>query len=141
MVQEDAHIAVRILLIAERILHLGLASIGAAGEIVVAHGDGRVAIHLNLVVVEHNLSPALATVDSKASILLMTILNCSVADKVRHSVGSGWPELGFSCLQFLGGQARWQAFTVGLSRKDFQILHKIWRQTGIVRDIAARDVC
>ena len=80
--QEDAHVAVRILLIAERILHLGLASIGAAGEVVVAHGDGRVAIHLNLVVVEHDVSPALATVDGEATVLLVTVLDGLVPNKV-----------------------------------------------------------
>ena len=34
-----AHLAVRILLVAEGVLHFGLASIGGAGEVVISHGD------------------------------------------------------------------------------------------------------
>ena len=98
MVQEDANITVSILLVAKRILHLRLASISAAGEIVVAHGDGRVAIHLNLVVVENDVSPALATVDGEARVLLMTVLHGFLPNKIRHSIGGCWSELGFHCL-------------------------------------------
>ena len=79
-------------------VHLGLASIRAAGEIVVSHGDGRVAVHVHLVVVEHNVGPALAAVDGEAGILLMTVRHRLVPNEVGHSVGGGWPELGFDCL-------------------------------------------
>ena len=113
MVQEDAHVAVSILLVAKGVLYFGLASIRTAGEIVVAHGDGRVAVHLNLVVVEHNVSPALATVDGEACVLLMTVLHGLVPNKVRHGVGGCRSELGFCCLPCPGWCSRWHAFFGG----------------------------
>ena len=99
MVQENAHLAVGVLLVTKGVLHFGLASIRAAGEIVISHGNGRIAGHLDLVVVEHNVRPTLAAVDREAGVLLVAVLHRSVPDKVGHGVGGGWPELGFSCLQ------------------------------------------
>ena len=98
MVQEDTHFPISILLITERVLHLGLASVGAAGEVVISHGDSGVAVHVNLVVVEHDVRPAFATVDGKAGILLMTVRHRLVPNEVGHGISGCWPELGFDCL-------------------------------------------
>ena len=55
MVQEDAHLAIRVLLVAEGVLHLGLAAICSAGEVVVAHGNGHTSAHIDLVIVENHI--------------------------------------------------------------------------------------
>ena len=55
MVEEDAHLAVRILLVAESVLNFGLASICSAGEKVVAHGNGNIAADMNFVVVKNHI--------------------------------------------------------------------------------------
>jgi len=52
VVEKDAHLAIGVLLVTERILNFGLAAICGTGEVVVAHGDGDFAGKLNLVIVE-----------------------------------------------------------------------------------------
>jgi len=44
-----------VLLVAKGILDFGLAAVCGRSEIVVAHGDGNVAVQLNLMVVEDNI--------------------------------------------------------------------------------------
>ena len=84
--EEDAHLAVRILLVAESVLNFGLASICSAGEEVVAHGNGNIASHINLVVVKNHVRPSLSTVDGEASILQIPILDRLVPNKVGHGI-------------------------------------------------------
>merc|ERR1719423_548977 len=98
VVQKDAYLAVCILLVAESVLDLGLAPICRTGEEVVAHGNGNIATDIDLVIVEDHVRPSLATIDRKASIFSMTILNCAVPNKVGHRISSGRPKLCFSCL-------------------------------------------
>ena len=99
--EEDAHLAVSILLVAESVLNFGLASICSAGEEVVAHGNGNIATDINLVVVKNHVRPSLSTVDGKTSILKMTLLDRLVPNKVGHGIGGCGSKLGFSCLGWL----------------------------------------
>merc|ERR1712136_262877 len=69
-----------------------------SGAEVVAHGNGNIATDIDLVIVEDHVRPSLATIDRKASIFSMTILNCAVPNKVGHRISSGRPKLCFSCL-------------------------------------------
>ena len=55
MVKEDAHLAVCILLVSERVLNFGLAPICSAGEEVRAHGKGSIAGDIDLVIVEDHV--------------------------------------------------------------------------------------
>jgi len=54
VVEKDAHLAIGVLLVTERILNFGLAAICGTGEVVVAHGDGDATSELDLVVVEYD---------------------------------------------------------------------------------------
>ena len=84
--EEDAHLAVRILLVAESVLNFGLASICSAGEEVVAHGNGNIASDINLVVVKTTFDHPFPTVDGEAGILKITLLDRSVSNKVGHGI-------------------------------------------------------
>ena len=59
-------LAIRILRVAKGVLDLGLASISAAGEEIVAHGNSDLANDVDEVVVEDHVGPAFATIDGKA---------------------------------------------------------------------------
>ena len=59
-------LAVRILRVAEGVLNLGLASISAASEVIVAHGNGNLAHDIDEVVLKYHVGPAFATIDGKA---------------------------------------------------------------------------
>ena len=48
----------------------------------------------------------LPPVDGKAGVFLMTVLHCFVPNKIRHSVGGCWSELGFHCLGWLEQHVR-----------------------------------
>ena len=48
VVEADAHVAVVVALVAEGVLNLGLIVGGGAGEHVRAHGDGQLAVAVNL---------------------------------------------------------------------------------------------
>merc|ERR1711871_1407502 len=71
VVQEDAHLAIRHPLVAKGVLDLGLLARRGAREIIVAHGDGHVAVERDLVVVVHAPLPALAAVDREAAVLFV----------------------------------------------------------------------
>merc|ERR1719310_1005098 len=83
VVQEDTQLAVRVALVAEGVLHLGRVTGSGAGEVVVAHGNGGVAKELDLVILEDNVSPALATVDSEAAVLCVATFDSFFTHKVR----------------------------------------------------------
>jgi len=93
VVQEDAHLAVEALLVAERVLDLGLVARGGAREVVVTHRDGRVAVHIDVVVVENDRLPALAAVDGEAAVLLVAARDRVAAHEVRHRVARHGAEL------------------------------------------------
>mmetsp|Transcript_3612 Transcript_3612/g.5408 ORF Transcript_3612/g.5408 Transcript_3612/m.5408 type:complete len:441 (-) Transcript_3612:262-1584(-) len=93
VVEEDAQLAVIVLLVTEGVLDLDLAVVRGVGEVVVAHSYGAITKDLNLVVVEHNIRPALATVNGETGVLLVAAINCIVADEVRHGLIGGRAEL------------------------------------------------
>eukprot|EP00438_Fugacium_kawagutii_P016911 Skav236268 [mRNA] locus=scaffold2289:43457:45967:- [translate_table: standard] len=74
------------LLVAKCVLYLGLASISSAGEVVVSHGNGNVAVQFDLVV------PTLAAIDCKATILSNSI-------SLLHSFGTHKVRHGLACLR------------------------------------------
>ena len=92
MVQEDSHLAVSVLLVAERVLDLRDVAGRRAREVVSAHRDRRVAVQVDLVVVKFHNRPALAAVDRKAAILRDAVLDGLGTDKVRHGVRARWAE-------------------------------------------------
>jgi len=69
--QENPHLAVIVLLVAEGVLDAALVASGRVREQVVAHCDSRVAVAIDLVVAEHHLGPALSAVDGKAAVLAL----------------------------------------------------------------------
>jgi len=100
VVQEDAHLAVGVLTVAESVLDLHLRTVGGVREVVGAHSDGGVTAELDLVVVEYHVGPTLATVDCEACILGVAVLDCRAADKVRHGL------VGRGAERVLGGLGR-----------------------------------
>ena len=94
VVEEDADLAVVAALVAERVLDLGLAARRRAREVVVAHRDRGLAVEVDLVVVEHDLRPALAAVDREAAVLGdAAVVDRLLADEVRHRLGRHRAEL------------------------------------------------
>ena len=55
MVEKNPHLAICVLLVAEGVLHFGLASIRSAGEAVVSQCNGHVAAHIDLVVLKDDV--------------------------------------------------------------------------------------
>ena len=51
--------------VAECVLNLGLASIACAREVVISHCNGNITSHIDLVVFENHVRPALAAVDGE----------------------------------------------------------------------------
>mmetsp|Transcript_44348 Transcript_44348/g.101667 ORF Transcript_44348/g.101667 Transcript_44348/m.101667 type:complete len:268 (-) Transcript_44348:322-1125(-) len=100
VVEEDAQLAVRVLLVAEGVLDLGLAARGRAREVIVAHRNTDVALQLDLVVVIDAVGPALAPVDGEASILIVAIVDHFASHEVGHRLSAGRAEL---VLGSLGG--------------------------------------
>lgn len=76
--QEDAHTAVRALLVPKRVLYLGLAAGGGAREVVVSHRGGDVTAEVDLVVDKLHIRPALASVDCEAGVLVVALINRTV---------------------------------------------------------------
>eukprot|EP00962_Isochrysis_galbana_P034971 scaffold11920_cov108-Isochrysis_galbana.AAC.3 len=95
---EDAQLAVGVLAVAERVLHLHLGAVLGVGEVIVAHGNGRVAQQLDVVVVEDDVRPALAAVDGEALVLLEAAGDRVAAHKVRHGVVGHRAELVLGAL-------------------------------------------
>jgi len=99
VVQEDAHLVAGIvLLVAEGVLDLGLRVVGSRGEVVGAHGDGHIAVELDLVVVEDDIFPALATVDREACILVVPVVDHRAAHEVGHRLIGSRSEGVLGCL-------------------------------------------
>ena len=94
VVEEDARLAVRAALVAERVLHGGDVARRGAGEVVRAHRHGRLTVERNIVVGEHNLLPALSAVDREARILALELVHLHHfgADEVRHGHFAGGAE-------------------------------------------------
>jgi len=88
VVQENAHLAVGILLVAEGVLDRDLFAGRCAGEDVRAHCDRRVAVEVDLVVRELDVLPALAAVDGEAGVLLVALVDHAAADEVRHRLAA-----------------------------------------------------
>ena len=91
VVEADADVAVGVALVAEGVLNLEDVLGGGAGEEVGAHSDGDLAMAVDLVVLEDNLLPALATVDGEAGVLSIATLDVGVADEVGHGQGTRPP--------------------------------------------------
>ena len=85
-------LAVVVALVSEGILHLDLVVRGGAREHVVAHCNGYGAIQVDRVVVKDHLGPALAAVDGKPGVLIVTIFHGASAHEVRHGLASSWSE-------------------------------------------------
>jgi len=92
VVQEDAHLAVIVALVAERILDARNVARRRARKVVRSHCDRSVAKVIDLVVVEDNLRPALAAVDCEAGILLQAVLNHRSTDEIGHGRLARRPE-------------------------------------------------
>jgi len=82
VVQVDAHLAVVVPLVAERVLDLRDAVVRRGVEIVLAHRRRGRTVEVDLVVVEHDLPPALATVEGEALVLRKAAENLVAADEV-----------------------------------------------------------
>ena len=98
MVEEDAQLAVGVPLVAERVLHLGLASICSAGEEVGAHGNGNIASDVDLVVFKNHVRPSFSAIYGETSILNIAILDRFVPNKVGHGICASWSKRRLSCL-------------------------------------------
>jgi len=72
VVQVDAHLAVAVTLVAERVFDLGDAVVRRGVEVVLAHRLGSRAVEVDLVVVEDDLLPA-HTARSKGKALVFGI--------------------------------------------------------------------
>jgi len=93
VVEVDADLAVVVALVAEGVLDLGHAAILGRVEVVLAHRLRRVAVEVDLVVVEDNLLPAIAArAERKAVVLGEAALDVVGADEVGHGAGAGRAE-------------------------------------------------
>mmetsp|Transcript_50032 Transcript_50032/g.82311 ORF Transcript_50032/g.82311 Transcript_50032/m.82311 type:complete len:295 (+) Transcript_50032:64-948(+) len=92
VVQADAHLSIFALPVAKGVLHFADGSIRTAAEVVVAHGNGNVAVQVDLMVVEHHIGPTLATVDGEAMILRNSFTSSHSIGP--HEVGQGLDRLG-----------------------------------------------
>ena len=95
MVKADANLAIAAALVSEGVLNLGDTFVLCAGEVIGAHGDGDLTVACDIVVIEFNLRPAVAAVDSKALVLLVAVLDSSsvAANEVGvriHYEGTEW---------------------------------------------------
>ena len=104
--EANAQLAVGVPLVAERVLHFGLAAICSVGEVVGAHGDGNIASDINLVVFKNHVRPSFSTVDGKASILRIAVLDSFVPNKVGHGVSRCRSKWRFGCLSGLEEHVR-----------------------------------
>ena len=98
MVEANAQLAVGIPLVAERVLHFGLAAICSVGEVVGAHGNGNIAADIDLVVLEDHVRPSFSTIYGETSILNIAILHRFVPNKVGHGICASWSKRCFGCL-------------------------------------------
>ena len=98
MVQADAHFAVVVALVTEGIFNLYDVLGSRAREEVGAHGEGDFVVAIDTVVLEDDFLPPLATIDGKAGVFLVAILDVLFADEVGHSFGSLRAERVFSRL-------------------------------------------
>mmetsp|Transcript_53879 Transcript_53879/g.89456 ORF Transcript_53879/g.89456 Transcript_53879/m.89456 type:complete len:253 (+) Transcript_53879:169-927(+) len=109
--EENPHLAVVTAHVAEGVLDFSLGAGGGTCEVVVAHRDRDSALELDLVVVVAALSPALATIDRKAGILLVAVLDNAATNEVRHRLRTRRAEL------VIGGLRRFEKhvrMTVGI---------------------------
>jgi len=91
VVNIDAHFAVVVPLVAERVLDLGDAVVRCGVEVVLAHRLGGRAVEVDLVVVEDDLFPAhAARPESEALVLGVATRDLVAADEVREgALGRG----------------------------------------------------
>lgn len=73
MVQEDSCFAVIVALVSKSVFNSVLLSRCGAGKYILAHGNGNVAVEINLVVLELHFLPSLASIDSKTSIFVVAL--------------------------------------------------------------------
>merc|ERR1712176_815364 len=93
MVQEDAYLAIITTGVAESVLNFDLVTRRGTSEHIISHCNAETALQLNLMVVVHTVSPALATIDGKACILSEPIIYSIAPDEVGHGRLSGRAEL------------------------------------------------
>merc|ERR1719222_734096 len=92
VVKADAGLAIFAALVSEGKFHLRDVARRGAGEVVGAHSDRHVAVAGDIMVLEDNLLPALASVDGEAAVFLVAVLDSLVADEVGHGVGASGAE-------------------------------------------------